>query len=253
MWVAYDGDRLAGVRIFLRWEFRMGDEPRIMHAVRAVDTATHHDYQGRGLFTRLTMTAVEELTAEGVDFVFNTPNSKSKPGYLKMGWFAVGRVPIRLRPRTPFVLPKLPSARRPAEKWGEDVRAGDDSSTVGEWPLRLPSSGLATHANTAYWAWRFSFPPLGYRVLREGDDWLVFRVRRRGPVRELSVSLLIGDPRLVGRALHDTRADVAIGVNTGIGFKVPGQGVALTARPLCGEPPSSLESWALTLADLELF
>ena len=73
----------------MRWEFQRGDE--VFRCVRAVDTATHPDYQGRGLFTRLTKAALPELVADGVKFVFNTPNDQSRPGYLKMGWQAVGR------------------------------------------------------------------------------------------------------------------------------------------------------------------
>src|ERR1700674_4101384 len=49
-WVAVDGERIAGFRIFLRWEFTRGGD--VVRAVRAVDTATHPDYQGRGVFSR---------------------------------------------------------------------------------------------------------------------------------------------------------------------------------------------------------
>ena len=77
-WVACDGERLAGVRILMPWEFRRGAVT--VRAVRAVDTATHPDYQGRGIFTRLTLHAIDELREEGVDFVFNTPNDQSRPG-----------------------------------------------------------------------------------------------------------------------------------------------------------------------------
>src|SRR6476661_3097935 len=80
-WVATDstnnGD-LAGVRIFLRWEFVDRDQ-QTRKAVRAVDTATHPKQQGKGIFRRLTMQALDELLAEGTDFVFNTPNSQSRP------------------------------------------------------------------------------------------------------------------------------------------------------------------------------
>ena len=52
-WIACDGDRIAGFRTLMRWEFLDGDQ--VVRAVRAVDTATHPDYQGRGIFTRLTL------------------------------------------------------------------------------------------------------------------------------------------------------------------------------------------------------
>ena len=51
MWVAVDGERIAAFRTLMRWEFVRGG--RILRAVRAVDTATDPDYQGKGLFTAL--------------------------------------------------------------------------------------------------------------------------------------------------------------------------------------------------------
>ena len=77
-WVAVDGDRLAGLRVLMRWEFV--EAGRVLRAVRAVDTATHPDYQGRGIFTRLTLPRARRAAARRVDFVFNTPNDQSRPG-----------------------------------------------------------------------------------------------------------------------------------------------------------------------------
>ena len=46
---------------------------------RAVDTATDPEFQGRGIFTRLTLEALDALPAEGVELVFNTPNARASP------------------------------------------------------------------------------------------------------------------------------------------------------------------------------
>ena len=86
MWVASTGDRLVGLPDLPAVALRRGRRRAAAHAVRAVDTATHPDFQGRGIFSRLTLGALDELRDEGVDFVFNTPNDQSRPGYLKMGW-----------------------------------------------------------------------------------------------------------------------------------------------------------------------
>ncbi len=116
-WVAVDGNRIVGLRTLMRWEFETRDRP--VRAVRAVDTATHPDHQGRGIFSALTRRAVDELRAEGVDFVFNTPNDKSRPGYLKMGWQPVGRLPTGLRPAS---ITALPTDRQRAGAGGDSGR-----------------------------------------------------------------------------------------------------------------------------------
>ncbi|HYN17692.1 MAG TPA: GNAT family N-acetyltransferase, partial [Actinomycetes bacterium] len=105
--VAEHEDRLIGLRAFMRWRFQAGE--RTLAAVRAVDTATHPDFQGMGVFSRLTRAALDAMEGQ-VDLVFNTPNGKSGPGYLKLGWREVGRVPVAVRVRRPL---RLLTSRRP--------------------------------------------------------------------------------------------------------------------------------------------
>jgi hypothetical protein len=52
------------------------------------DTVTDKEYQGRGLFKGLTNLAIQELPLSSL--VFNFPNEKSLPGYLKLGWELYG-------------------------------------------------------------------------------------------------------------------------------------------------------------------
>ena len=83
----------AGLRVLMRWEYRSPDR-QPYQAVRAVDTATHPAFQRRGIFSTLTRQAIEDLTNEGVHFIFNTPNRRSLPGYLKLGWQIVAAWPL---------------------------------------------------------------------------------------------------------------------------------------------------------------
>ena len=92
--LAFDEDKLIGVRAFMRWEWSASG--KIIKAVRAVDTATHPDFHGMGIFSKLTAHLVDQCRDSGVDVIFNTPNKKSLPGYLKMGWYRVGRLPVQL-------------------------------------------------------------------------------------------------------------------------------------------------------------
>src|SRR5205823_70862 len=121
-WVALDGDRVIGFRTFMRWEF--GHAGRVYRAVRAVDTATHPEYQGRGIFSQLTRAGLDAMHNDGVDYVFNTPNEQSRPGYLKMGWHLVGRLPVSVRVRSPFSGLRVLRARVPADKWSSVCNAG---------------------------------------------------------------------------------------------------------------------------------
>jgi N-acetylglutamate synthase-like GNAT family acetyltransferase len=93
--LAEDEKNIIGVRAFMRWTWLSGNQT--IAAVRAVDTATHPGYQGKGIFSSLTKKLLKQCEEDGTQIVFNTPNSKSLPGYLKMGWKEAGKLPINLR------------------------------------------------------------------------------------------------------------------------------------------------------------
>jgi GNAT superfamily N-acetyltransferase len=275
-WVAVDGEAVVGFRTFMRWEHRAASG-EVLQAVRAVDTATHPAYQGRGIFRRLTLEALDALRAEGVAFVFNTPNEKSLPGYLKMGWTQVGRLPISVRIMSPSFFARMVRARTPADLWpvasaggrpAADVLAGAGlAQLLGSLP---PPHRLSTHRTPDYLRWRYSFPPLGYRAITAGDDVsggvAVFRLRQRGSALECVLCEVLspgGDPgaqhALVRSVVRRSGADYAIklgGSSVGRGgfVRLPGQGPVLTWRPLASATHGGrLDAWALTLGDIELF
>jgi GNAT superfamily N-acetyltransferase len=275
-WVALDGDRVAGFRTFLRWEFEHPDG-RVRRGVRAVDTATHPDYQGRGVFRELTLQALDHLRADGVDFVFNTPNAQSLPGYLKMGWSEVGRLPAAIRPTGMSALLRMVRSRVPAERWSVPATAGTpapdlfEDARVASLLRSLPDArGLRTRRSQAYLQWRYGFGPLGYRVIAAGDDpaegIAVFRVRKRGTATELTLcEVLVPDgARDTARQLQRDVAripgvDYAIRLGgpaiSAAGYvRLPGQGPMLTWRAVAGGAalPARRE-WDLALGDIELF
>ena len=199
MWVACDGGRVVALRVFMRWQFRRGSET--LRAVRAVDTATDPAYQGKGLFTALTLHGLEALRADGVDFVFNTPNAQSLPGYLKMGWQVVGKVPAAFRLRGPRSLVTTAKARVPAELWSLPLDVGVPFS---DWLAHSETGDAApdhdplvivTDRSDAFLAWRYGTPLLGYRAVAGDGGALVLRGRQRGAARELVLSDSVGLPK----------------------------------------------------------
>ena len=121
-WLACLDDEIVGYRTMMRWRFEQREG--CIEAVRAVDTATDPHHQGRGIFTTLTLAALDELRAQSVSLVFNTPNDKSRPGYLKMGWQEVGRVPIGISLRRLRSIPRVARSMRPAVKWSRPTAVG---------------------------------------------------------------------------------------------------------------------------------
>ncbi len=267
-WVATDAGRVVAVRYLMRWQWRRGADR--LAAVRAVDTATHPEYQGRGLFTRLTRHALDEL-AGSVDFVFNTPNDQSRPGYLKMGWQVVGRLRPAVMPCSLGGLTRAMRSRVPAEHWSAPTRAGipaaealADGAAIdsllaaraqpsGRAKLsgrakpsgraqpsgRAERSGLETVRDLAFLRWRYAAGPLEYRAIAAGGGSLaIVRVRTRGTAREgVLAEVLAPDRRsrsdLLQRVRKELDADYLLTLGVGNrGIPMARQGPILTWRSI---------------------
>jgi hypothetical protein len=284
--VAVADGRMVGVRVFLRWEWHTGD--RVYQAVRCVDTATHPEWGRRGIFERLTTGMIESLPGLGVDFIFNTPNQYSMPGYLKMGWVHVGALPLNIRPRRPINVAAA-MVRRQKLGGASEITGAVDNTAVLEL-LRDPSvralvetegarpdARLHTARTPAYLEWRYGRNRwYGYRAgfdSRGSSAALaVCRVSRRGPLKELLVCDLVTRPDrrsrrlatgIVGRLAREIAADyVAVsGLSTPLGIAsgfipVGNHGRDLTVRHLetkLAVDPTALGAWAASFGDLELF
>jgi GNAT superfamily N-acetyltransferase len=270
-WVARHGGALVGYRTFMRWQF-LDNEDRVVTAVRAVDTVTAPEYRGRGVFRLLTLQAIDELRAAGVDLVFNTPNEQSRPGYLRMGWRQAGRLPVGVLPRGVAAAGRMLRARVPADLWSQPTAAGQDAitaladdATVEGLLGHAPHDGVRTKRTAEYLRWRVSLPALHYRVLMAsprdpGHGGLLIRVRNRGESRELVVAESFVDEartewKLLRRAITDTGADYAIGLRTRpltTLAPLPRQGPVLTTLALSQAAPPA-PGWRLSLGDIELF
>jgi GNAT superfamily N-acetyltransferase len=282
--LAFAGEQLVGLRVFMRWTWRAG--ALTVRAVRAVDTATHPDFQGQGIFSKLTKALLEKMRAEGVSFVFNTPNNKSRPGYLKMGWISVGRVTLWLRPRMGGM---IRSVVAPGSRANDD-RLGSPASELVADPALAPfcealagrADRFSTPPSAKYLRWRYAeIPSFQYRAVWNisGRDGAVaiFRAKDDTKLRELRVcQLLVGESprsRRMGRQLvralvSDASAQFVSAMTSfgspvqsvllGSGFvPAPRLGPIMTVRPLAGTSsgpdPLKRSGWDLSIGDLELF
>lgn len=282
--VAESEDRIVGVRALMRWQFVTNGA--LVRAVRAVDTATHPDWQGRGLFTRLTSEAVDRLRTD-TDFIFNTPNQKSLPGYLKMGWRTVGKIPVAVKVRRPIrfirrlrrlndsILPSLPGPRVEALTVSEALGLSGLEELLG---ARNIGRRLSTPRDLTYLQWRYgSAPLLDYRAVVEERDGAVsglaiFRVRARGPLWESTVCELIARPddaktrrSLLAKVASSAAVDhitchfpvrsLEASAARRAGFLPSPGGMTFVVNSLRNAQVDPLDaaSWALSLGDLEVF
>lgn len=287
--IAEAGGRLVGLRLFLRWRWRAGAAE--IAAVRAVDTATHPGWRGRGIFRRLTLELLREMAEEGAGLVFNTPNSQSRPGYLKMGWRTVGRLRLEIRPVWGRLLRGLLGGRAAVDAlgvadFGRPVQDLVEAAGLETWLGGVFAGEERLHTvRTASWLrWRYAdVPGLGYRAVWDLDPdgaagaAVVARARRRGGRVELSLAEVLVSPdrasrgrlqRLLAELVRDSGADYLLALaaartperralRRGGFFPVVVPSRHFTVRPLAAMPagldPMRWDAWRLSLGDLELF
>jgi hypothetical protein len=241
-----------------------------------VDTATDPAFQGRGIFSRLTLHGIDELRAEGVGLIFNTPNAKSLPGYLKMGWEVVGRPAVCVMPTGISSLWQLAGARTAASRNPIAIGVGErpdevfaDVDAVARLFARIAGhSGLATLRTPEYLRWRYGFEPLHYRVVlhtSSPDDGLaVFHLRRRGRAIEATIGDVITpaatpwvEHELMRKIARLTGADYLLRIDHRRWMRgflpVPKNGPVLTFRSIDGRKIPTLSDLSLTMGDVELF
>ena len=208
--------------------------------------------------------------------MFNTPNDKSLPGYLKIGWQVIGRAPVRVMPTGIESLPALLRARAPADlrplesSVGEEPADvfGDAGATARLLEQLADPCDLATDRSGDYLRWRYGFVPLRYRVVLAGsaveDGVAVFHLRRRGPATEATIcDVLLPESGAVTRARRDATDRLRDPSGLPPAHRPATCGAGMAPDPAQrsdrdgsgrhGDRAPTLDRWSLSMGDVELF
>lgn len=247
--LAFDQSMLVGVRAFMKWEWV--SPTGAYKTVRAVDTATHPKYQGKGIFRTLTLALVEKCRSEKVDFIFNTPNRKSKPGYLRMGWKKVGRLPVDIHPV--FVPRKKRNDFEEVYPWKDDWLSQFDFAT---------SNSVSTRQSAAYFRWRYGGSSnISYQLVSGDGYGVVFRLKPHWFGTEFRICdtcVKAGAEDRQRIALSEAIKQSGARIVTWSGFKAGPRSMRLSVGPMVTMNPLTLEAmsfknWRPTLGDMEVF
>jgi GNAT superfamily N-acetyltransferase len=272
--LAFDKDQLIGLRAFMRWQWQY--QNKTLQAFRAVDTATHPAYRGKGIFSKLTKALVEELKAsEPSSFIYNTPNSQSKPGYLKMGWRVLGKPNVK----GCFTFTYSNNLEENFKVFHNDLQQLDFDSLIFK-PAN--SSGLIyTNQTLQYYKWRYQcIPEIPYGTFTYNSEqksvMLFFHLKKRSRIYELRIcdeiwSDGIADQRLALKAYHKLAqklgtpfisfiANEELSVWQHLGnrvFTLQKYSPDITVREVNDATLMNsvqvIDNWAFSLGDLELF
>jgi GNAT superfamily N-acetyltransferase len=264
--VAVENKSIVGVRAFMRWNWQKED--KIYSALRAVDTATHPDHQGKGIFKKLTLKALEVVEEQGDHFIFNTPNSQSLPGYLKMGWESVGKLFVRLTPVNPLQRLNRKVSLRNFESSLDYEKL---EMLLSDYNKRHKEEGnFYTHKSTDYLSWSYSNKPMQkYLVKGDKDFFLAAYVKSHKHFSELRIAehVFINKEGLkkIKAVVKELSREFSVHLISSSGglkiskFYISGNyGPVFTVRNVNLDPEVFKEamitdSWSYKLGDLELF
>ncbi|MDT0686558.1 GNAT family N-acetyltransferase [Autumnicola psychrophila] len=189
--VAIEAGEMIGVRAFMRWQWQKGD--KLHTTFRAVDTATHPKHQGKGVFKKLTLQAIELAKQEGGHFIFNTPNQQSLPGYLKMGWEKVDKLRVQIQPTFPLNWLSNKTTDYITEIATPSQNINTLCSNTNE--DKVKEAKYFTPKSKEYLRWRYEDNPLQkYEVIAKSSFYMAGYVKEHKYFRELRiVEVLVGD------------------------------------------------------------
>lgn len=187
--IAEENGQFIGVRALMSWKWQIGSQ--VWQAYRAVDTATHPEHQGKGIFKKLTLQAVDNVGKNQDCFIFNTPNEKSRPGYLKMGWESLGKISIALVPSLAFT---LTSFVKSAKNYLHPLTASEIDALCETHNKELEATGqLFTPKSQTYLAWRYENNPMQPYQILTGSSWYVAVYQKKHRYfTELRIAEVIG-------------------------------------------------------------
>ncbi|MYN43990.1 GNAT family N-acetyltransferase [Pseudoduganella sp. FT93W] len=137
---AWDGETLAAHYVCLPAQARF--EGQLIRVLLSLNTATHPDYQGQGLFSQLAHMCYDAATALGFDAVYGVANANSTPGFIrKLGFQLVRPLEARvgLGPLLRKDSPRQPSFER---HW---------SAAALAWRCANPNNPVTRRAAGAHW------------------------------------------------------------------------------------------------------
>lgn len=271
--VAEADGQVVGVRAFLRWQWKY--KGKVLQAIRAVDTATHPEYQGKGIFKKLTLQGLEDAKKQGIHIVYNTPNESSKPGYLKMGWVEMGRMALKLKVN-PFAYKQQKLQALPEQNWAKLA----DLLPMLSNPIENADQ-VQTLLSPAYIQWRYKDNPLfDYYFLSDYQSYvLFFRFKSHGFGQEMRIVDILVNERQFDQRAKKSLADsfhkiskmcfmasasgrhfqLVDGVYPRMGLiPVLDKGPIVTLRNVSMQEEtfaelSKQENWGFALGDMELF
>jgi len=228
---------VVGVRLLWPWDL-MADG-KVTKAFHPVDTVVKDTFRGKGIFSAMTLKGIDIARSQKAGLIYNFPNQNSLPGYLKLGWTYVGKLPWYVK------------ILRPAYLYSKKYKNIDARSVPLELPenFRLTTERLReinfneddgdlikTKRSPEYYNWRFIQHPVfhyGVESIGKGNKSIscIYFTSRYISHIEFFIVDIIGDRELVPRLLKGL-SSLMRELNVSVGYCMDNNGLLSSANLL---------------------
>ncbi len=151
---AFDGEKLVAHYACVPANATISNQHR--RGLLSLNTATHPDYQGKGLFTKLATATYEHAANNGYSFVYGVANANSTPGFIKKLGFTLV---------TPL-----------------DAKVGIGRLSVGDWKKTIEAADFRRSWTADSFKWRINNPANPATVATRSDGSVAFECSSRRPL-----------------------------------------------------------------------
>lgn len=170
--IAECNNRIIGTGTIWPFRFRINGKAHLGY--QACGLAVDEDFRGRGIFTKINDIRIEIAEENRASFLFSFPNQNSLPGYKKMGWNYLGKLPwfvkfLNMR-EVFFDLLLKNNKSAPFDIYDEDKIIPIDFTYS---PDRMNEDIISLDKSRAYFIWRYLCRPnfdYGFLNLEKRSD-----------------------------------------------------------------------------------
>ena len=182
------------------WPFMFELQGKDHLAYQTCSLAVSENFRGRGVFRNINRVRLETAQQRGASFLFSFPNSNSLPGYKKMDWAYLGKIPWLVKPLQPLKIAR-DKLSGPKTSLPHELNTGDrlsENRIIFDAAIQF-NDELVVKKNADFFNWRYARHPffnygfLSYRSTESHTFGAVYSILEKEEFREMVLIDLIAD------------------------------------------------------------
>jgi len=189
--VAENNGRIIGTGTL--WPFKFLINGKNHFAYQTCSLGVHENFRGQGVFRKINSMRIQTAKKNNASFLFSFPNQNSLPGYKKMGWNYLGKLPWYVNPISckDIFLDKFTHSKSEPFNLNVEDKLNDKKINISDDLNR--SSNVSLKKSNDFYLWRYcSRPDHKYGFVSAGKKnqnkhGAVYTILKKGDFKEMVI------------------------------------------------------------------